>query len=747
MRKSTNYLLRVVIAVVTFSLVVSPVSYAFDKQFFANNDIILYDPDASKCATGSTMPALTPEQKIGQILNVGFDDSSISQLKATAQKYQLGGVYLNIQDPSKLTTTDISDINSGMQSQMIVASDDEGGQIYRMLPRGAEPSAKQLGKMSNSQVLAAGKDTGTRLKKAGVNTVLGPVLDIDTGLKNAISPFDRSFSSNPNVIADKASAWASGVNSQGVGVVFKHFPGIGSNVGNTDTSYVVMTSKPNISQYTNDLIPYNTPSITNEPSSAVMLANFVLPGWGSDPVSINPKAVTYLRDTVGFHGLVTTDDLSVMSKSGYGSHQVPLDQAIVKALNAKVDMPLFAYPGATEMDTIVATVKTGVSSSIIDTAYQNVISYKTSLGLTTTPPTITTGGTSPTVSGNDNRSKIWNFLISTKFSGYGGKAFGPVQAAGAIGNFFQESGWRFDAVQPNGDGHGIAQWSNVRRGVLMALASKMGKPWSDPTVQFQMMQNELNANYGQSLLARGYDKLTDPVAASLMFEQVYEGAGDPQQQNRNDAAVKALKDLAGLQPTAAFSSSCTAASSNGTTATTTPQGLNSTASTFVTKDGFPIYLQTDPRWSNIAYGSSTVGVSGSGPTTLAMLITALTTQSITPDVTAKQASKDGIYASGAGSAWGITKDLATHYGLKASALGLDATAITSAVQGGAYVVMAGKGALPFTTAGHYIAIRGITSDGQWQVADPGNETTSDQTFPPATIISMAAAGSVYAISK
>lgn len=743
MKNLTKYLLRVVIVVVSFSLISSPVSYAFDKQFFASNDLIIYDPDGNRCALGSASASLTTEEKIGQILTVGFDDSSISDLKTAAQKYQLGGVYLNTQDPSKLTTTDISDVNAGMKSQLIIATDDEGGQVYRVLPRGAEPSAKKLGKMSNSEVLAAGKDTGTRLKKAGVNMVLGPVLDIDTGLKNAISPFDRSFSSNPDIIASKASAWANGVTSQGVGVVFKHFPGIGSNVGNTDTTYVVMTAKSNIDQYEKDLIPYNTPVITNQKSSAVMLANFVLPSWGTDPVSINPKAVTYLRNTVGFQGLVTTDDLAVMSKSGYGSHKIPLDQAIVKALNAKVDMPLFAYPGTAEMDTIVSSVKSDVSSSVIDAAYQNVISYKTSLSLNTKPPTTTEGGSAPTVSGNDNRSKIWNFLISTKFSGYGGKAFGPVQAAGALGNFFQESGWRFDAVQPNGDGHGIAQWSNVRRGVLMNLASKMGKPWSDPTVQFQMMKNELDANYGQSLQAQGYDKLTDPVAASLMFQVVYEGAGDPQQQNRNKAAVEALKDLSGLQPTTSFTAGCIADSAAGST---TPSGLNSTKSTFVTKDGFPVYLQKDPRWANLPYGTGKIGPSGCGPTTMAMIITALTGQAITPDVAAKQAGDDGMYVTG-GSSWDIAKDLAGHYSLKASAIGNNATAITNAVKSGSYVVMAGKGALPFTTEGHYIAIRGVTSDGQWQVADPGHQATNDQTFAPSTILSMAAAGSIYAISK
>lgn len=738
MQKWTSSVFRIVTTVTVASLIVAPISYATaGKDFRSKNDVIIYDPDAKKCGDGSDTP-LTTEQKIGQILNVGFDSSSISNVKATAQKYQLGGVYLNVQDPSKLPKKDIDEINKSMKSQLIVATDDEGGQIYRMLPKGAEPSAKQLGKMSDSQVLAAGKDTGTRLNKLGVTTVLGPVLDIDTGLQNAISPYDRAFSSNPDTIAAKAGAWADGVTSEKVGVTFKHFPGIGSNTGNTDNTYVVMpASKSNIDQFKQDLIPYT--KLVSQKSAAVMLANFVLPSWGTDPVSINPKAVTYLRDTTGFKGLVTTDDLAVMSKSGYGSHQLELPQTIVKALKAKVDMPLFAYPGDAAMNDIVKAVKDDVDVSIIDTAYANVIAYKTSLGLNTTPPATATGGTASVVTGGDNRTKIWNFLISTKFKGYGDKAFGPVQAAGAIGNFFQESGWRFDAVEGNGEGHGIAQWSFDRRTTLYSLASSMGKQWSDPEVQFQMMKNELDGSYGKTLLAKGYDKLTDPKEAAYMFEQVYESAGIPAQKNRDDAAVKALKDLAGIAPGAGFAAGCTDATAPGT--------FNTTKATFKADDGFPIYIQTDPRWTNAPYGSSQVGPSGCGPSAMAMIITALTGQAVTPDQTAKKAGDDGMYVSGEGSSWEVANNLAKHYGLKSTKIKSDATAISNAVKGGSYVIMSGKGSLPFTGGGHYIMIRGVTADGKWKIGDSAHRDTNNQEFNPSTILSMAAEGSMYAISK
>ncbi len=730
------------------SLIITPVAAAIDEGFYSANNILYYDPEADACLTGQPVGQLTPEEKIGQLLWVGFDNSSIGDLKTMAQKYQLGGVYLNIQDPSKLTAANITEINSAMKSQLIVASDDEGGQVHRMI--NDEPSAKKLGTMTVTQVQSHGNDTGVKLKKLGLNTVLAPVLDIDTGLKNAISPYDRSFSKDPAVIAQKAGAWADGVTGAGVGVTFKHFPGIGSNVGNTDEQYVVMSgNKTKIEQFTDDLIPYNDAKIKAHVASSVMLANFVLPGWGEDPVSVNSKAVAYLKSTVGYGGLVTTDDLGVMSKSGYGSHKLSIDQAVVKALNAKVDMPLFGYPGDAEMTKIIAAVKSGVDSTVIDAAYANVMKYKTDLKLNTTAPSTaaaTTGGTSSVVAGGDNEQKIFNFFISTPFKATGGKPFNAVQAAGAVGNFYQESGWRFDAIQngkgettatdtSSGRGYGIAQWDSDRRVTLIALGTKMGKKWSDPEVQFEMIKNELNTGEGDRLAAFQGGKFlttTDPKEASYLFMASYERAGTPAQENRDKAAVAAYNKYKGLAPGTAFESTCLP---GGGTTTATSDGSKAT---FVTKDGYAVYIQTDPRWANDPYSSTTIGRSSCGPSSMTMIITALTGKAMDIHEVVKVAGDGGMYVPGQGSSWEVGPYLAKHYNLKSKHIPKTVAAVNEAVRGGGYVIMSGRGSVPFTSGGHYIHIRGITPDGKWLVGDSAHRAANEQPWDPNFILSMAA---------
>lgn len=61
----------------------------------------------------------------------------------------------------------------------------------------------------------------------------------------------------------------------------------------------------------------------------------------------------------------------------------------------------------------------------------------------------------PTLVGNDNAEKIWNFFIEEGLS--------KKQAAGVMGNIAQESNFDPTAIEDNGVGFGIVQWSYERR--------------------------------------------------------------------------------------------------------------------------------------------------------------------------------------------------------------------------------------------------------------------------------------------
>jgi hypothetical protein len=130
-----------------------------------------------------------------------------------------------------------------------------------------------------------------------------------------------------------------------------------------------------------------------------------------------------------------------------------------------------------------------------------------------------------------------------------------------------------------------------------------------------------------------------------------------------------------------------------------------------------------------------------------MIITALTGQSVTPDVTATYADKQGLYVPGAGSSWSIAPVLAKHWGLKSAAIGASVAKISAALQSGGLVVGSGQGPLPFTTGGHYIVIRGVAADGKWKIGDSAHTSTNTQEWDPQKLVSYMNDGSIYAISK
>lgn len=342
----------------------------------------------------------------------------------------------------------------------------------------------------------------------------------------------------------------------------------------------------------------------------------------------------------------------------------------------------------------------------------------------------TTGGTTNSkLVGNDNIEQAFNY-----FNGKDGLT--NFQAAGIIGNLMQESGVNPKSNQSGGPGRGIAQWSEGGRwDALLRWVSAKGEDPFSLQGQLDFLWHEMTdvAPWKDSLPA--VKSATTVEEATQKFESTFEKAGIPNMPNRIKYARQVLDKYGGgavTNPTTGEATSDCPATSGGN-------------SQFL--DGFTVYNQCDPAWANKPYGSSTICPSGCGPSAMAMAITALTGQRVTPAETAAYAGSQGMYISGVGSSWNVAPVLAKHYGLKANFVGANVNKITQAIQAGGIVVAAGHGALPFTSGGHYIAIRAVTADGKWKIGDSGHKNTSDQDWDPARIVAMMGDGSVYAISK
>ena len=165
------------------------------------------------------------------------------------------------------------------------------------------------------------------------------------------------------------------------------------------------------------------------------------------------------------------------------------------------------------------------------------------------------------------------------------------------------------------------------------------------------------------------------------------------------------------------------------------------------------YNQGDSRWGNKLYGKvDTIKVAGCGPTALAMVVSSLTDESITPDMVADWSVANGHRCEGSGSYHSLIPQGAQHYGLTVEgAKHNEAQKIVDALASGklAIAIMT-KG--HFTTSGHFIVLRGITADGKVLVADPASVQRSEQEWDLKLVLGetrrdAAAGGPVWIISS
>ena len=138
------------------------------------------------------------------------------------------------------------------------------------------------------------------------------------------------------------------------------------------------------------------------------------------------------------------------------------------------------------------------------------------------------------------------------------------------------------------------------------------------------------------------------------------------------------------------------------------------------RETVPLFLQWDRRWGYRRYGSDVMGITGCGPTCLAMVGYYLTGDGDTfdPAAVAEFAERNGYYASGYGSSWTLISEGGVKLGLDVTEIPLVKKRMTDNLEVGNPIICA-MGAGDFTSTGHYIVITGL-KDGLFEVNDPNS---------------------------
>ena len=161
---------------------------------------------------------------------------------------------------------------------------------------------------------------------------------------------------------------------------------------------------------------------------------------------------------------------------------------------------------------------------------------------------------------------------------------------------------------------------------------------------------------------------------------------------------------------------------------------------------FVYYNQTDGIWNQNGYR---IASAGCGPTSMAVVISSLTDQWVTPVDAAVWAYEHGYY-SAAGSAHALIPAIAEAYGLKCKGVGADYASVRKALRKGRPVVaLMGPGY--FTRKGHFMVLIDIDDEDNVTVADVGSRSRSAYRYALSDIIrqskSASAGGPFWVISK
>ena len=144
---------------------------------------------------------------------------------------------------------------------------------------------------------------------------------------------------------------------------------------------------------------------------------------------------------------------------------------------------------------------------------------------------------------------------------------------------------------------------------------------------------------------------------------------------------------------------------------------------------FVYFNQTDSAWNQNGYQ---IASAGCGPTSMAVVISSLTDQWVTPVDATVWAYEHGYYSS-AGSAHALIPAMSEAYGLNCEGVGTDYASIKKALKKGKPVVaLMGPGY--FTRKGHFMVLIGIDDDDNVTVADVGSRTRSAYKYALSDII-------------
>ncbi len=273
----------------------------------------------------------------GQIVIGGFGGASLPPAFARAlTERRRGGVILfkpNVEGGPAAVASLARQVHAAAPETPLIGIDQEGGRVARLrAPWLTVPPMRAVGSWGDAAFAERiARAVGVELAAVGITIDFAPVLDVNTCPQNPIIG-DRAFGSDADTCARFGVAWIRGLQSAGVLACGKHFPGHG------DTSKDSHLDLPTVEQSPErlnrvELAPFRAAVAAGVAS--MMTAHVVYPALDPGrPATLSHAICTELRESMGFRGLLVSDDLEMKAIADRWSIEDAALQAVAAGCDA-----------------------------------------------------------------------------------------------------------------------------------------------------------------------------------------------------------------------------------------------------------------------------------------------------------------------------------------------------------------------------------------------------------------------------
>ncbi len=265
------------------------------------------------------MSQMTLKEKVGQLFLFGFAGQEMSPpLAETLADLKPGGIILFARNIKSLAQ--VSLLISKAQTislkksriPLLVAIDQEGGNVSRVATIPALPSPMSVGLTASSDIAYnMGHEIGQLMRSIGFNMNLAPVMDLVDYRHNSFIG-SRSFGSDPLLVSKLTRAFSEGLTSVQVLPTAKHFPGTGDATTDPHTGIAIRSSTLKDLKETH-IVPFLEYMAMPAPT-AIMMSHAAYPKIDptKSPASLSSFFMKkLLKEEFSYKGLVITDDVQM----------------------------------------------------------------------------------------------------------------------------------------------------------------------------------------------------------------------------------------------------------------------------------------------------------------------------------------------------------------------------------------------------------------------------------------------------